>query len=144
MSSYGNNLFDEVIYAIDGAVDGYIDDSEISKLKKILDEKLLNDPDYNKDDFVYDFNEICSDAGIYFDEFFRDELDDAVIYYDDCFDFIKKYRYYNDWKELANIENGGEPFDGISQLVYCMLLNNFYANDGEELLAAKVYDLITS
>ena len=144
MSFNENNLFHEVIHAINGAVNNYIDDSDISKLKKILDEKLLNDPDYNKDDFVNDFDNICSNAGIYFDEFFIDELDEAVMYYDDCLNFIKNNRYYNGWEEIANTENGGEPFENISHLVYCMLLKDFYENGGEELLAEKVYDLITS
>ena len=140
----GNNLLIETIWVIDGAVDGYIDDSGISKLRKILDEKLLNDPDYNKDDFINDFENICSDAGIDFDEFIRDDLYVTVKYDNDCLDFIKKYHYYTDWKELVYDVNGGEPFDDISRLVYCMLLNNFYQNGGEEFLAERVYDLITS
>ena len=139
-----NELYDEVLNAIDRVVDEYITDSELSKLNEILDEKLLDDPEYNKEDFVKDFYNICSHANIYFDDYIREELDNSVIYYSDCLEFIKRNNYYNGWKDIADEENGGEPFDSISQLVYCILLNDYYQNFGEDLLAEKVYDLITS
>lgn len=138
-------LYDDVIDAIDNIVDGgYIGDSEISKFNEILDKKLLDDPDYDETNFIDDFNEICSDIEFYYDDYIREQLDGAIIYYSDCLKFIEKNNYYSGWDEIAYDENGGQPFESISQLVYCILLNNFYQENGEELLAEKVYDLIMS
>ena len=137
-------LYDEIEEVIDNVVDGYISDSEISKFNEILNEKIENDPDYDENNFIDDFYDICSDIGFDYDDYIREQLDDAVMEYYDCLNFIENNNWYSGWKEIAYDENGGEPFDSISQLVYCILLNNFYQDNGVDLLAEKVYDLITS
>ena len=137
-------LYDEVIYSLDVIIDNYLNESTIKKFQDILDEKRLDDPDYNKYDFKEDFSDICSEIGFYYDDYFLTVIDTTMSYYDECVTFIEKHNYYSGWKYIADEINGGQPFVSIRDLVCCILLNGFYEDGGVELLAGKIYDVITS
>ena len=138
-------LYNEIEKVINTVINNYITDLEISTLNEILNEKLLDDPNYNENDFVSDFDKICYHIKFYYGDYIINELNNITENYDNCLKIIVNNNFYDDWDKIAKEENNGKPFKNISQLVFYILLNNIYQNRiyFENLIAQKVYDLIT-
>lgn len=139
MYIYCNMVFDEVNEAIERCIHSEEFNIKIDSFKNII-----VDLHYTKEDFIKNFNEICNKISYDYDKNLRFILFDMMYFFENSLNLIKKYEYYEDYEYISIKVNNGEIFNTISELAECILLNDFYEDNGEELLAEKVYDVITS
>lgn len=79
-----------------------------------------------KDDILYMMsdNSIANEDELH--TFIHEEIDSACMYYSDCLDIMKEYNVY-DWSNL-DLE-----CTNVSQVAYCVLLEETYDFDFDEL-----------
>lgn len=132
-------VFEEVNEAIERCIHSEEFNVKLNSFKDIID-----DLHYTKEDFVKNFNEICNKISYNYDENLKSILFDMMYFFEISLNTIKKYEYYEDYEYISIKVNNGEIFNTISELAVCILLYDFYEDNGEKLLAEKVYDLIAS
>lgn len=132
-------VFEEVNEAIERCIHSEEFNVKLNSFKDIID-----DLHYTKEDFIKNFNEICNEISYNYDENLKSILFDMMYFFEISLNTIKKYEYYEDYEYISIKVNNGEIFNTISELAVCILLYDFYEDNGEKLLAEKVYDLIAS
>lgn len=132
-------VFDEVNEAIERCIHSEEFNVKIDSFKNII-----VDLHYTKEDFIKNFNEISNNISYDYDKHIQSILFDMMYFFDVSLKFIQNYECYENYENISINVNDGKVFNTISELAYCILLNNFYEEDGVELLAEKIYDAITS